>query len=162
MLSTKAGDSSLFIQESSTYSQSQNYIKTTTDSLGNTKTYNYDEVKGTLISEVDEKSKTTTYAYDNLDRLISVSKFADGQEVKNSYTYENDRIKKITHNGFSYNFSYDSLGNLKSVDVEGQKLIENTYVNRTNNLLQMSYPNGGTILNSYDDLDRLLYLSTEN
>lgn len=59
--------------------------------------------------------------------------------------YYKSKIKKITHNGFSYNFTYDSLGKLKTVDVAGQKLLENIYVDRTDNVLQVDYPNGGTI-----------------
>ena len=78
--------------------------------------------------------------------------------VTNSYTYENDRIKTIAHNGFSYKFEYDGLGRSKKVFVEDQILIENEFEQTTGNLLQSMYGNNvNQIINiDYDNLDRVI------
>lgn len=81
-----------------------------------------------------------------------------GTSISNSYSYENDRIKTITHNGFSYKFQYDRFGNNESVYVEDQVLIQNTFEQTTGNLLGAVY--GGDqnqkLDMSYDNLDRII------
>lgn len=147
-------DASTFIQAQSTYSTSGNYMKTVEDSVGNTVNYDYDETKGTLNSVTDPKGKATSYLYDNLDRLQSVSKTADALAVTNSYSYANDRIESITHNGFNYNFGYDPLGNNTTVGVGTQNLITNNYEARTGKLLGSTYGNNQTAALAYDSEDR--------
>jgi RHS repeat-associated protein len=81
-----------------------------------------------------------------------------GATITNSYTYENDRIKTISHNGFSYKFEYDGLGRNKKVFVESQVLIENDFEQSTGNLLQSIYGgNANQKINiDYDNLDRVI------
>lgn len=55
-----------------------------------------------------------------------VNPSAAREEVKNSYEYTNDRISKVTHNGFDYSFLYDGLGNNTEVKVGSQSLIKTT------------------------------------
>jgi RHS repeat-associated protein len=153
--SAKVGDSSNYIQSNAAYTQSGNYIKSLTDSLGNTVNYNYDETKGLLNSVTDAKGSTTNNSYDNMDRLTSTSKTVSGQQISNSYNYQNDKISQINHNGFSYNFGYDSLGNNTTVSVGSQNLTTNTYEPRTSVLQQSTYGNGQTVSESYDNLDRV-------
>ena len=78
-----------------------------------------------------------------------------GTAVTNSYNYENDRIQSIVHNGFSYNFGYDSLGNNTTVNVGNQNLITNNYDTRTGKLLSSTYGNGQTVSDGYDNLNRV-------
>ncbi|GLC29653.1 carbohydrate binding domain-containing protein [Clostridium omnivorum] len=154
---SKIGDATLFVESNAAYTDSGNYMKSLTDSLGNTVKYDYDETKGLLNSVTDAKSNVTSYKYDpNLDRLNSVSKSVDGQTITNSYGYEKDRIKTITHNGFSYNFGYDSLGNNTAVAVGNQNLINNSYEPRTGKLLSSTYGNSQKVENIYDVLDRVI------
>jgi len=99
----------------------------------------------------------TSYINDsNTDNLLSVSKDADGKTVTNSYTCLNDRISSITHNGFSYNFGYDALGNNTTVSAGSQNLITNVYEARTSLLQQSNYGNGQNVSSSYDSLDRVI------
>ncbi|MCY6370630.1 RHS repeat domain-containing protein [Clostridium ganghwense] len=88
--------------------------------------------------------------------MQSVSKTADGKTVTNSYSYENDRIKSVTHNGFSYNFGYDKLGNNTTVAVGNQNLITNILQARTSKLLGSDYGNGDTVRYVYDEEDRVI------
>ncbi|URZ05989.1 DNRLRE domain-containing protein [Clostridium felsineum] len=151
---SKVGDGTDYIQSKAAYTDNGNYIKSLTDSLGNTTNYKYDETKGLLTSTIDPKGNATTNGYDGMDRLNSTSATVDGQNISNSYEYQNDKISKITHNGFSYNFAYDSLGNNTSVSVGNQNLITNSYEPRTSMLLKSTYGNGQTVSNDYDNLDR--------
>ncbi|MCM0649711.1 discoidin domain-containing protein [Clostridium swellfunianum] len=152
---SKVGEGMEYIQSTAEYTSSGNYIKSLTDSSGNTVSYNYNEAKGTLDSFADANGKLITYGYDNVDRLTSVSKDVQGKSITNSYSYENDRIKGITHNGFSYNFGYDSLGSNTSVSVGSQSLITNSYEARTGKLLESTYGNGQKVSSDYDSQDRV-------
>ncbi len=112
--------------------------------------------QGNLDSVVDANGKTTSYSYDSMDRLQNTSKVADGATITNSYSYENDKLKTITHNGFNYNFGYDSLGNNTTVSVGNQNLITNTYEARTSKLLESKYGNNQKVSSVYDNEDRVI------
>lgn len=154
-----------YIQSSSTYTPDGNYLAATKDSRGNEIKYAYDSLKGTLDSFTDANGKVTNYKYDPLlDRLTEVSKTlenekdnpADDETVKNSYSYENDLLKQISHNGFNYNFNYDSFGYLKSVLVGNQNLISNSYDYKKGLMTESAYGNGQKISFGYDSLDRVI------
>ncbi len=156
-LTAKIGDNTLFTISTKTYTASGNYESTSTDSLGNTVKNTWNETKGLLTSTTDAKNTTITNIYDsNTDSLLSTSKTVEGQQITNSYTYNNDRISTISHNGFNYNFGYDSLGNNTTVAAGTQNLITNTYDTRTGKLLQITCGNGQQISNDYDNLDRVI------
>jgi RHS repeat-associated protein len=152
---SRVGDSTTFINSSATYTADKNYIDTVTDSEGNIVNYDYNTIKGTLDAVSDANQKKTSYTYDNLERLETVSKTADSVIITNSYAYLNDRLNSITHNGFSYSFGYDSLGNNTTVAVGSQNLITNDYESRTSKLLKSTYANGQYVSNDYDNLDRI-------
>ncbi len=150
------GDGTTYISSTANYTASGNYLSSIIDSFGNKTSYNYDETKGVLNSVTDANGKITIYAYNQLNRLTSASKVASGQTVTNSYAYENDRIKNINHNGFSYNFNYDSLGNITAVSVGSQNLITNTYEPLTSKLLESQYGNGQKVSSLYDSNDNVI------
>jgi len=97
--------------------------------------------------------------------LESVKKAVNGTDITNSYDYENDKIKKINHNGFGYEFQYDNFGNNTVVKVKGkdpagqeaaQNLITNTYEERNGNFKEATYGNGHKVSNIYDAMDRVI------
>ncbi|MBW8383841.1 MAG: DNRLRE domain-containing protein, partial [Youngiibacter sp.] len=152
----KVSGATSFMESSSTYTASGAYADTITESSGNSVSYAYNESKGTLTSVTDPKGKTATYSYDsNTDALTGVSKTVDGSVVTNGYTYENDRLKTIAHNGFSYTFGYDALGNSTTVSAGSQTLITNSFDLRTGRLLESTYGNGHKVATDYDNLDRV-------
>lgn len=156
-VTSRVGDKTTFIQSSATYTDDGNYISELKDAEGNSVKYNYDKTKGSLTNSTDANGKVTAYTYDVFNRLLSVSKTASGVVHKNSYTYENDRIKTITHNNdqVKYNFTYDSLGNTDKVSVGSQTLIDNDYDNSTGNLTKSTYGNGNIISSDYDNIGRI-------
>ena len=64
------------------YTPSKRFVKSKTDILGRTNTYNWNETKGLLDSETDEYG-TTTYTYDNTGKLAE-TKSPDGIRVATS------------------------------------------------------------------------------
>lgn len=155
MLTTKVGNDTLFTLDSSTYTTNGNYIKTSTDSSGNTTTYNYNEIKGVLDTVINAKNQVENYSYDNMDKLISVNKTVGNKIITNSYGYENDRLKTINHNNFNYNFGYDPFGNNTSISVGNQNIINNIFDSNTGRILESTYGNGNKVSYSYDIVDRI-------
>ena len=174
---TKIGDDALKIQSNSTYDSAVgteykggNYLKTATDPIGNTATYNNDWKTGNLTSFIDAIGNTTNYQYDGLDRLKAVTASASGVTISNTYGYTDqsgnstDDLQSIGHNGFNYNFRYDSLGNLTGVKVGNRNLVTNVYADytdgsgtafNTGRLKQVEYGNGQNVAFDYDLLDRI-------
>jgi RHS repeat-associated protein len=164
-LTSSVGAASPQIKSSATYTADGNYINTLTDDVNNTVTYNFNTTKGLLDSFVDANTNTTNYQYDSdTDDLKEVYTTVDGQEIRNSYSYENDSLKQITHNGFNYIFDYDKFGNNTSVNVGTQNLITNTFDTKIGILDKSVYGNGQTTDFNYDNLNRvkeILYNSTK-
>ncbi len=95
----------------------------TRNSRGNTVHYEYDDKNRLLTKLTDAKGNATSYAYDaNTDKMTEVARMVNGKEVKVSYTYENEKVTSIGHNGFTYDYAYDPFGNLESVSVGGREL----------------------------------------
>ena len=72
------------------------------------------------------------------------------------YAYDDYwRLKKITHNGFDYEFTYDKWGNVTSTSAGGHALSTNTYALTDGNLTKTTYGNGDYIEYTYDKYDRV-------
>ena len=148
---------SAYIRSFVTYSDSGNFIKSTTDALDNTTQYCYNETNGLLNSVTDPKLNTTSYQYnENTGTLSSVT--AGGQTVQ--YSYNNvDQISSITAtNGTVYSFSYDVFGRTTSIfiDDEDEPIVLGTweYDSLTGLLIKQTYENGTVYSYTYDNLDR--------
>ena len=111
-----------------------------------------------LSGEVRQLIYSNNYIGDEAVKTIYQKGKGNYLKVKseNGYTYENDRIKTINHNGFNYKFNYDKAGNNSEVLVGTQKLITNNYNLLTGNLDSSTYGNGHSVTYQYDELDRLI------
>ncbi|OZM58405.1 hypothetical protein CIB95_02210 [Lottiidibacillus patelloidae] len=92
--------------------------------------------------------------------------------VTNDYSYENDRMKTVSHNidatsSVTYSFNYDDFGNTTGIYVGDQLLTTNNYEQTvdkngqtisTGKLLSTQYSNNDTISYEYDNLDRMTEL----
>ncbi len=141
------------ITTSTTYNSTGNYITSETDSRGKTITYNVNDANGIINSVNDAKDNTVSYTYDsNSDNITAVS--SSGTE--NNYSYNaSGLLSSISHNGFSYNFTYDAFGNNQSVSVGNSTLATNSYGTSNYNLVRTTYGNGDYIKYTYDRYDRV-------
>ncbi|MNS66799.1 tRNA nuclease WapA precursor [compost metagenome] len=86
----------------------------------------------------------------------------NGTGYKNSYTYENDNLKTINHNGFNYEFFYEKFGNVEEIKVSGNRLVKNYYQSQNGNLEKTKYGNNQEWLFEYDRFGRLIKKTGEN
>lgn len=149
-----------YIQSDMTYTSDGNYLSKNTDCFGKTVVYEYDTVNGNLKSMTDVNGKKTSYAYDMMGRLTSVSRInkVNGTDtsIANNYTYENDRVKTISHNGMNYIFNYDAFGNLAQARVGSRTLVTNTYKMNGSQLDKSVLGNNTGVSYKYDQYDRVV------
>jgi len=158
-----------FIKASAKYTTSGQYISELTDTFGNKVKYEYNESLDQLTKSTDPRNNPTIYNYDAMGRVLKTEKTLSDQSrviVKNSY--ENDRLKTITKNGYSYSYNYDQLGNLLGTSVVNASgslpLSSNAYEiitgsdqrqYNTGELLSTTYGNGQKTGFTYDSLYRV-------
>ena len=64
--------------------------------------------------------------------------------------YDKDRLTKIGHNGFHYQFFQDAFGNTSKVSIIGNDVISHTYGDNNRKPLKAVYGNGAQIRYEYD------------
>ena len=145
-------DGTKSIETRNTYTASGNYLASTTNSAGDTVSYGYNEKNGQLDSQTDGNGNTVQYSYNAMQALTKVTQQVGSKTMSTAYGYANDRLSSVTHNGFSYNFTYDSWGNQTGVKVGSQSLATYSYGTGTNHnkLNSINYGNGQTITYQYD------------
>ena len=146
-----------YMSSSQLYNINSNYVNSYQDPRGNITSYNVDADNGLVYSITNPKGVTTNYTYNDSNYLTSVSATAS-QGVMHTvgYTYDDYwRLKKITHNGFDYEFTYDKWGNVTSTSAGGHTLSTNTYAVLNGNLTKTTYGNGDYIEYTYDNYDRI-------
>ena len=151
------------MQTDSEYSSNGDRLLSTTDTMRNKTTYSYDTANSNdlRVKSVTQNGATVNYAYVPNTTLVSeVSASVTGLDgvkrtVSNSYAYEKDRLKSITHNGFSYHFTYDGYGNRLTTKVGSRTLNTNQYESGNGRLIKSTYGNGAVVENVYDRYDRV-------
>lgn len=93
--------------------------------------------------------KKNINVYDNDNNLTAAIEYVDGKYIINTYTYTDNNLTTITHNGFQYDFTYDESGNMTNASVGNRALISNTYSGDF--LLRESYGNNYTNDYTYDE-----------
>lgn len=123
------------IESKYTYTANGNLLSSFTDPLDSKTIYNFNSNMSILTSVTDPNGKVTNYTYSTNQPTafpISVSKnvsgLVGGSAMSNSYTYDGDKLKTVSHNGFGYTFDYNSDGTLMNVKVGTQDLITNTLI----------------------------------
>ena len=105
------------------------------DQLGNECHFEYDSNRGLTLKEIDAKGNTTNYEYDSkTDNLQKITRQVGEKEYSNAYTYENDNIKTITHNGTQYSYNYDGFGNVKDIYIGNQLMKTTKYGAKNGNI----------------------------
>ena len=145
------------------YTADGNYLSKYIDENDVSTSYEYSLTNGLLLSEKLANDSTVSYGYDAIGMLTSVSQDVTNVLTGNTvtmnteYSYENDRIKSITHNGFSYTYDYDIYGNIESISVGDTELVSYEYNDDYfNNISKITYANGAEIIYSYDNKDNII------
>ncbi len=115
--------------------------------------YYYDEV-GNLAKITSATVQSTTYSYDNLNRLTSTT-YPDGTTEKYGYDTSDNLVQKTDKNNVQTNYSYDSINRLVSIAYHGTTTTIDQYTyDRNSNLLQLQSQNA-TITYTYDTRNRI-------
>jgi RHS repeat-associated protein len=107
-----------------------------------------------------DASGTTTYTYDNMDRLLSKAT----PEGTLSYTYDGAghlaSMQSSNSNGVNVSYTYDTLNRLHTVI--DSHLGTTTYsYDDANNVANVTYPNGVQTAFTYDELNRVKATATQ-
>lgn len=137
-----------------------NYLSVLEDERGIKTYYQYDSNNGRLMSiATGSQNNIKSFEYTASGLLSSVRQTVTNsitgniEEMKTDYGYTDGLLSSVTHNGVSYNFSYDVYGNITNINVSSQEipLVTNTYVNaRTQQIDTITYANGCVIDYTYD------------
>lgn len=156
VLSESVDKTKPFMQTSSEYNSTGNYVTAETNEQGSTTHYVYD-VNGKVTSITDADENVTSYAYDSSGNLTSVK----NGDSENSYTYSGlGSVSKITHNGFSYSFNYDVFYNLVSTKIGNVTVASHTY-DSNGNLTKTAYANGDYLEYAYDNYGNISVITGE-
>ena len=127
------------------YTDNDNYTATKEDSKGYEITNTWDTSLGRLTSVSDNVGGQVSYGYDISGRVTqTTTKMNATQDVVNQSVFTADKLTQIIHNGFSYNFTYDSFGHRTGTAVGSTTLVSDTYNNQTHLLTSSTYGNGTT------------------
>ena len=118
--------------------------------------FTYDEL-GRRTSMTDTTG-TTTYEYDNLNRLVSVG--TGLAPVRYDYDAVGNRISMTDQNDGVTTYQYDELNRLVSLTSPDEKVTNYTY-DTVSNLTNMSLPNNTQVNYQFDNLNRLINLTNK-
>lgn len=154
-----------------TYDSTQNYLRSVTDTNGNTEYYYYDTVTGLISSLVDANGNRTYYTYNALRELESVSVNVSGLKSNSTtsllgagelgmevtYTYSSGRLSTLTYGDIVYRFTYDAWGNVLRVTMGSYILAsydygDNAYMGQVQTL---TYGNGQKVYYTYNNLGQV-------
>jgi RHS repeat-associated protein len=121
------------------------------------------DYRGRRTTVTDQNGKITTYAYDDEDRLVSVTDAQTPNPGVTSYVYDTEnQLQAITDaNNHTTTFHYDNFGRVTQTDFPSS-LSENFYYDAVGNLTSKTDRNGHTITYVYDNLNRMTSKSYTN
>ncbi|HYE83327.1 MAG TPA: RHS repeat-associated core domain-containing protein [Clostridia bacterium] len=112
------------------------------------------EPKGFVYDE--EAEYTAVYGYDELNRIKTVRRMHNGNDITLEYFYDEagNRIKEINERGFTTEYTYDSMNRvLTKTDALGREFIYE--YDLSGNKLKETNAKGDSISYSYDGLNRV-------
>lgn len=162
IISTVKTDGVSTMTTETTYSTDGNHLIGAKDENEVVSTFTESSEKATALPlQVSIAGQTADYTFNSGTHLATVNKtvsgLSSGNQMNVSYIYDNDKITKVTHNGYSYNFEYDIWGNIAREKV-GNQIIANYYygTEQYNKQLQKTlYENGQSVWYRYDTLGNI-------
>ena len=159
-LTSKAGGS-MFMQTKATYTSDGNHVANSYDARNKAVQRAVNQTLDTVTSVTDPRGQSVSYTYDQNRRVKKTSATVGSNTYTNSYTYTKDKLTQVKHNTSAassgdvvYNFAYDGLGRPTTVKVGTQTLSTTSY-NSNGTVANVTYGNGGKVVNSYDAFKRV-------
>ena len=141
---------------SATYSPNGEYMKTITDSRGNTTQYEYNESRGYVDYVTAPDGSITDYTYNESELLTNVSVSKDDDISATAYSY--DVAKRlstiISPSGTRYGFAYDAFSRNNNIKIGDNRNLSSYIYNNKGVLDKLIYGNGTTVEYVYDNLNR--------
>ncbi|MBH8608578.1 hypothetical protein I8U17_13260, partial [Thermoactinomyces sp. CICC 10521] len=124
-----------------------------------TTTLDYDPANN-ITTVTDPKGTKTVYTHNAYGNVIQTTQDPTGFNIKNTFTYDDknqlisqkDGNANANNSSATYNYTYDSNGNLTSVTTPMNNTSSTTY-DSDNNPITETDANGNTTKNQYDDND---------
>ncbi|MBR7177764.1 MAG: hypothetical protein IKD26_06100 [Clostridia bacterium] len=162
----EASGSLMNIEQSNTYYDNK-MLKSTVEKRESS-TYSQLYFYGTnleLTSETFPNGLSHYYTYSpSNDMLTTISTTQSNADPKNVIAYDGDLVTRLTHNGTTFCFAYDTQNNIDSVQIEGASTAiiskEITYDSSGTTQSVTTYGNGQVIKKYYDKYDRLIKISS--
>ena len=156
VLSESVDKTKPFMQTSSEYDSTGNYVTAETNEQGSTTQYAYD-ANGNKTAVTDGNGNVTNYTYDTNGNVLSIKNGTSG----NDYSYTGSGyVSKITHNGFDYSFNYDVFYNLVSTKIGNVTVASHIY-DSNGNLTKTAYANGDYLEYAYDNYGNISIITGE-
>lgn len=156
VLSESIDKSKPYMQTSSEYDSTGNYVTSETNEQGSTTQYAYN-TNGNKTAVTDGNGNVTNYTYDTNGNVLSIKNGTSG----NDYSYTGSgSVSKITHNGFSYSFNYDVFYNLVSTKIGNVTVASHTY-DSNGNLTKTAFANGDYLEYAYDNYGNISVITGE-
>jgi RHS repeat-associated protein len=123
-----------------------NLLTNKTLSDGSTQTFGYDAHRN--LATITDATGTTTYAYDSADRMTNVT-YPNGRFLQFTYNAGGQRTQMRDQDGFTMNYSYDSLGRPAVLsDGSGSLIVRYAYDN-IGRLTRKDFGNGSATTQAY-------------
>ena len=125
-------------------------LATSTDALGNTTTYSYNEAVGLLNYVIDANNNRISYLYDRYHSLSALFADTNGDGVFDAaeqgvrYVYDAGVLTQIQTASTTYILTYDAHGAMSSVRVGTETLVSYDYDYPSGRLKTVYMANGAT------------------
>ncbi len=159
------------IVTTNTYTNGGNQLSTVKQRGAFTTTYNYagatNKMYGLASSVVDPMGLTVSTSYDAAGRPTT-SSVSQSSATKGSvsYQYTKGMLDSLTRTASgstqTYNFAYDSFGNMTKLQVGSRTLAQYAYASKNGLLEKQTYGNGQYTAFDYDDLNRTTKTTTSS
>ena len=148
-IGSASGD--IYYQENFEYTANGNFQTKHIDITGHETNYAYNTTTGQLTSVTDPNNVTTSYSYNNMNRVTGVQSGA----LSVGYTYTHDLLTGVSVTGGpGYTFTYDSFGRLTGSKLGNITLADNMYNSAGLVTLSKYAGDSGFTGYTYDSLDR--------
>ncbi len=143
------------------YDSRKNYVTLSEDPLGYQSSSTYNEDIGVRESFTDAEGNTTSYYYDDLNRLDEVeaplgsSAYYDYDEVSNLNETRDPRSASRADDNYLTLYGYTEIDQLDNLTDPLDRSTSSTY-DRCGNLTGVTLPNGMQTSYTYDDANRLI------